>query len=685
MAEFLLELLAEEMPARMQQRAADDLQRMFTERLTAAELAFAGLETFVTPRRLALVVNDLPLAQQDQRVERRGPREDAPDRAIDGFLRSVGLARTDCEVREEAKGRFLWAVVDNKGRPTQDVLPEIIVDVVSSFRWPKSMRDGHGNHRWVRPLRSVLAVFDGAVLSGEVFGRRFAGSTTGHRFLAPEAFEVADFDQYDKGLRDRFVMLRAAERQQTIVENATDAVARSGLRLKSDPALVEEIAGLVEWPVVYTGAIDDDFMDVPPEILTTAMRTHQKYLAATRADGSLAPIFVFAANVSSDDGGKAIIDGNQRVLRARLSDAKFFWDQDRRTTLESRAGALDGIVFHARLGSVGDKARRIAGLAATMCTYIVDSDATKARRAGGLAKADLVSGLVGEFPELQGLMGRYFALEDGEDAAVALAIGEHYAPLGPSDDVPNAPTSVAVALADKLDTLAGFWLIDEKPTGSKDPFALRRAALGVIRIIIDNDLRVPLLEAFDHAAEGFDGRHERIGGDLMAFFVDRMKVHLREQDVPHDHVTAVFGAGGDDDLVRMLARVRALGVFLSSEDGGNLLTAYRRAANIVRAEEKNDKTVFDGKAYDGSLAECAESDLWQNLSRTEGVITGALEAEAYGDAMAALATLREPVDRFFDGVTVNDDDGAVRVNRLRLLGRIVMTMDGVADFSAIGG
>ena len=685
MAELLLELRSEEVPARMQRRAAEDLERAMAKALADNDMAHGAIQTFVTPRRVGLAVADVPTAQPDQRIERRGPRVDAPEKAVAGFLGSVGLTREQCEVRGESKGDFLWAVVDKRGRPAREVLAEIVAEIVGGFRWPKSMRDGRGGgFRWVRPLQSILAVFDGAPLDGQVHGIAFGDVTVGHRFLAPGEVRAGSFADYEQRLRDGFVMIHRNERRQTILEDANRVVAGLGLRLKDDPALIDEIAGLVEWPVVYSGSMDEAFLDVPAEILTTAMRTHQKYLAATQADGKLAPCFVFVANVRSDDGGAAIIDGNQRVLRARLSDAKFFWDQDRRHSLESRVPRLADVVFHAKLGTVGDKTARVADLAAQLCAYVDGADAAAVQRAARLAKADLVSDVVGEFPELQGVMGRYFAIEDGEDAAVAVAIGEHYAPQGPGDTVPTAPVSVAVALADKIDTLAGFWCIDEKPTGSKDPFALRRAALGVIRIVADNGLRVPLLTMFAAAAKTQPVAGD-VAADLLGFLVDRLKVHLHEDGVPHDHVAAVFGAGGDDDLVRMTARVAALGAFLASEDGENLLTAYRRAANIVRAEEKKDGVRFAGDDYDGAMAAGDEATLWQALADAEGKTGELMAAEDFGGAMAALATLRGPVDRFFDAVTVNADDAAVRVNRLRLLARIVATMDQMADFSAIGG
>ena len=700
MAELLVEFLSEEIPARMQARAAADLKRLVTERLAAAQLAFGRAEAFATPRRLALVVDGLALAQPDQRSERKGPRVDAPDKAVQGFLGSVGLTREACEVRETPKGSFLFAVIEQPGRPTATVVSEIIADAALAMPWPKAMRWGATTLRWVRPLHGIVAVFDGAPLDGGIaLGRgqalAFGATTRGHRFLAPATFRVNGFADYEAQLRAAYVMLDPAERRRLIADGAAAAAGAAGLVLRDDAGLVSEVAGLVEWPVVLTGRIDAAFMTVPPEVLTTAMRSHQKYFALDDAAGDLAARFVFVANLTTADDGAAIIAGNERVLRARLADAKYFWDSDRKTGLETRVPALDGIVFHAKLGSLGDKVTRLQVLAGELAAMVPRCDPDMARSAAFLAKADLVTGMVGEFPELQGVMGRYYARQDGAPHDVADAIAEHYSPVGPKDGCPHKPVSVAVALADKIDTLVGFFGVGETPTGSKDPFALRRAGLGVIRLILENELRVPLAEVLAMA----DGLYRRIVPKgrqksatvhaLLAFLADRLKVHLRDQGVPHDHVAAVFALADEDDLVRLLARVRALGRFVATEDGANLLTAYRRAANIVRVEEKKDGVTFDGARYKPALPQAAdgdeEADLWAKLAVVEAGVAPLIEAERFADAMGLLAQLRRPVDRFFDAITVNVPETMIRENRLRLLARIVSVMDRVAVFSELEG
>jgi glycyl-tRNA synthetase beta chain len=684
MADLLLELFGEEIPARMQSRAGDDLQRLVCVGLKAAELAFEGAETFVTPRRLILHITGLPLAQPDVREEKRGPRVDAPDKAIEGFLRGSGLTRAQCEERELPKGKFLFAIIERRGRPTGEVLAEILPAALADLPWPKSMRWGAGATRWVRPLHSIVALFDGAVVPFSFAGIDSGDRTRGHRFHAPEPFAVTDFADYRDKLGKAKVLIDAAERRRLIAEGAAQLAQDAGLSLVADDGLVAEIAGLVEWPVPMLGAFDNRFLDVPAEVLVTTMKVNQKYLSLRDGSGNLAPNFIAVANLQARDGGGQIIAGNEYVLTARLADAEFFWTQDKRKSLESRLPALDEMVFHAKLGSVGDKVGRIEKLAAALAQYVPGADAELARRAAHLCKADLVSDMVYEFPEVQGVMGRYYALNDGEDREVAEAIQQHYSPAGPSDDCPTAPTAVCVALADKLDTLVGFWAIDEKPTGSRDPFALRRAALGVIRMILENGLRLPLLKIFATALSGYPSEEED-DDSLLDFFADRLKVHLREQGVRHDLIQAVFALGGEDDLVRLMAWVTALEVFLGSEDGANLLVAYRRAANILRIEEKKDGMLHDG-AVDGALLQQAEETaLADALAAAVTKIDAALGAEDFVVAMAAMAGLRQPVDNFFAAVTVNADDAAQRGNRLRLLSRIRATMHKVADFSGIEG
>ena len=698
MAELLVEILSEEIPARMQARAADDLKRLVTDGLKKAGLDFTEARAFATPRRLALVVDGIPAKQPDVTEEWRGPRVDAPEQAIQGFLKGNGLTLDQCERRTTPKGEFYFAVIERKGHSTNEILSDLLVGIIRAFPWPKSMRWGSGGSRWVRPIHGISCLFDGMpsaldLESGEPIQAEF--ETLGHRFLAPKPFKFKDFDDYSAKLRKSYVMLDADERRTAISGQAEKLAKKEKLAVKADDGLLAEVGGLVEWPVVLMGRIDEAFMDLPEEVLTTAMRHHQKYFSVVDAKGKLVPRFIAVANTEATDGGKAIIAGNERVLRARLADARYFWDQDRKRSLESRVADLDGMVFQQSLGTVLYKAERMAALARVLAEH-TGADADLAERAGRLAKADLTTEMVVEFPELQGVMGRYYALADGEPAEVAEAIADHYAPQGPADRCPSAPVSVAVALADKIDSLAGFWAIGEKPTGSKDPFALRRATLGVIRLIVENGLRVPLIGTFDKAWEvlqrqqHFEEEEESEGGysileGLLDFFADRLKVHLRDKGVRHDLVTAVFSLGGEDDLVRLLARVEALEGFLASDDGEPLLVAYKRAANIVGIEEKKDGVAYDQSVDAGRLVDAEEVSLHAGLEDAAPRIVRAVAEERFADAMSALAGLRAPVDAFFDKVTVNCDDKALRANRLRLLSRIRGALGGVADFSKIEG
>jgi glycyl-tRNA synthetase beta chain len=659
-------------------------------------LEFTRADAYVTPRRLALVVDGLPTAQPDVSEEKRGPRVGAPDQAIQGFLKGAGLASLDqCEKRDTGKGEFWFAVVKKKGARTADVLPRLLGEAIIALSWPKSMRWADYQFRWVRPLQRIVAVFDGTVLDGALdLGAeqtlRFGDHTQGHRFLAPGEIEVGSFADYKAKLREAKVILDPAERRAVIKAQAEQIAKAAGYSIKPDEALLDEVTGLVEWPVVLIGRIDDAFMGIPPEVLTTTMRTNQKYFSLLDKDGRLAPRFLVVANMETVDKGKAIVAGNERVLRARLADAKFFWDQDRQVKLEARVPALKDIIFHAKLGTVADKVERLQKLAVELAIHIPGADAGDVRRAALLAKADLTSGMVGEFPELQGIMGRYYALHDGEKPAVADAIAEHYAPLGPNDRCPTAPVSVAVALADKLDTLVGFFAIDEKPTGSKDPFALRRAALGVIRLIVENRLRLPLAGLVPATHQLYVNQTKTFPAsikteELLDFFADRLKVALREKGIRHDLISAVFALGGEDDLVRLLARVDALKKFLDSDDGANLLVAYRRASNIVRIEEKKDGRSYNGGTEAGLLRQDEEKALHQALAASGGTSGKSLQSEDFRGAMAALAQLRQPVDAFFDKVTVNCEEADLRANRLRLLSQIRATLGGVADFSKIEG
>jgi len=704
MPELLLEILSEEIPARMQARAAEDLKRLVSEKLTAEKLAFTEVRAFATPRRLALVVDGLPEGTPDRVEEKRGPRVGAPQPQLDGFAKKLGrteLISPDFE-RRNVGGAEHWFFIERiAGRGTDRAIAEIVQETVLGFPWPKSMCWAGNKLRWVRPIKRILAVFNGAAITLEI--ELFPGDaealrqgltlqsvdlmkTVGHRFLAPQEITVTGFADYQRKLKKAYVILDPAERRAEIERQAEAEAKKHGLTVKRDEALLDEVTGLVEWPVVLCGKIDPAFMGLPPEVLTTAMRAHQKYFALSGPNGNLAPRFLVVANMETKDQGAAIVAGNERVLRARLADAKFFWDQDRKVKLADRVPVLKVIVFHAKLGTVADKMDRVRALAAEIAP-LVGADPERARLAASLAKADLTAGMVGEFPELQGLMGRYYALAEGENPDLAEAIAEHYSPLGPNDRCPSAPLSVAVALADKLDTLVGFFAIDEKPTGSKDPFALRRAALGVIRLIVENGLRLSLTRVLGEALRLLrpDAKAPSVIAELLDFFADRLKVALREKGVRHDLIAAVFALGGEDDLVRLLARVDALKAFLDGEDGANLLTASKRAINILRIEEKKDNHSHDGAADTALLKQDEERDLNEALALAREVAAQALKGEDFAAAMAALARLRRPVDAFFDRVTVNCPEADLRANRLRLLSRIRATLGTVADFSKIEG
>jgi len=682
MAELLFELLSEEIPARMQAKAAADLKRLVAERLKEARLSYDDAQSFVTPRRLTLMVDGLPDIQPDISVERKGPKIDAPEKAIAGFLKSAGLTLDQCEQRDTPKGKVWFAVSKEKGRATTQVLADIIPDALKKLPWAKSMRWGSGRGRWVRPIHSLLCLLGGEIVPLAFHNTKAGNATHGHRILAGDKFTVTDFADYRDKLRTACVILDSAERQQIIRDDAELLAAAEGLTVIPDDALLAENAGLVEWPLPLLGSIDQEFMEMPGEVLSSAMRKHQKYFSLADNAGKLAAYFIMVANVETEDEGAAIVDGNERVLRARLSDAKFFWDQDRKNTLLSRAPALKHIVFHAKLGTLDEKVGRIQALAVELCQYISGAQRDRVRSAARLCKADLSTRMVGEFPDLQGLMGCYYAIADGEAPEVAEAIAEHYSPLGPNDKCPSLAESVAVALADKIVTLIGFWTINEKPTGSKDPYALRRAALGVIRLVLENNLRLPLLSIFRTAAGETEEDHAQ---ELLDFFADRLKVHLKEKGVRHDLVSAVFALGGEDDLVRLMAQVDALGGFLATEDGEHLLIAYKRAANILRIEEKKDGTSYASKPEATLFAEDQEHALYNAIEDANNRTVGALEQEKYEDAMAIMSGLRQVVDAFFDQVTVNAEDMALRRNRLNLLSEIRDSLDRIADFSKIEG
>jgi glycyl-tRNA synthetase beta chain len=783
MPDLLFELFSEEIPARMQAKAAEDLRRMVTDKLVAEGLVYEGAKAFATPRRLALTVHGIPVRQADLKEERRGPRVGGPDAAIQGFLKATGLARIeDAKIqRDPKKGDFYIALIEKPGRATLDVLSEILPVIVRTFPWPKSMRWGERSARpgalsWVRPLHAITATFgleteEPDVVTFAVDGIEAGQTTYGHRFMAPAAIPVRRFEDYEAKLLDAKVVLDAERRKDTILTDAKQLAFAQGFELVEDQALLDEVAGLVEWPVVLMGAFDQEFLSIPSEVIRATIRNNQKCFVVRQGRGeTLAPKFILTANIEASDGGKAIVAGNERVIRARLSDAKFFYESDLKTRLEDRLPKFDSIVFHEKLGTQGERIARIEELAAAIAP-VVGADVERAKRAAHLAKADLLTEVVGEFPELQGLMGKYYALAQGEDASVAAACEEHYKPQGPNDRVPTDPVSVAVALADKIDILVGFWAIDEKPTGSKDPYALRRAALGVIRIILENGLRsnlVPIIEKastaarsqkIDRAITSFDGLAEvsfvrdgfMIGGfsvlsgslleglnasndaaanfdrlrdlrlgvlvsplteqegpegqlyytgrmeagiaidnfsfstDLISFFADRLKVQLRDEGARHDLVDAVFALEGQDDLLMVVRRVEALGSFLDSDDGKNLLAGTKRASNILAIEEKKDKRTFDGAPDPVLYRLDEEKALAKAIDQVKAEAGAAVAKEDFAGAMSAMAKLRPAVDAFFDKVKVNDDDAKVRENRLRLLNEIRAATRAVADFSKIEG
>jgi glycyl-tRNA synthetase beta chain len=683
MAELLLELFSEEIPSRMQTRAREDLARLLGQALAGAGLEYKDLKTFATPRRLVAVVTGLPARSPALREEKKGPRVDAPEAAINGFVKSAGLASiAEAERREDKKGAFYVALIEKRGRPAAEVVAEIVPEIVANFPWPKSMRWGSGKLRWVRPLHSILCLLDGKVVPFEVDGIRSGKETRGHRFMAPKRFAVKGFADYVKKLRAAKVILDSAERAKLILDGARTLAKKEKLALVEDEGLLQENVGLTEWPVPLIGAFDEEFLSVPPEVLATAMKAHQKCFSLRKGE-QLANRFIMVANLKAKDGGDAIVAGNERVIRARLADAKFFFDQDRKTLLPDSVPKLKEITFHEKLGSQYQRVQRVWKLAREVAPR-VGADPDLAERAAILAKADLVSFMVGEFPELQGVMGRYYALDQEENPTVADAIAAHYKPLGPADDVPREKVAIAVALADKLDALMGFWAIDEKPTGSKDPYALRRAALGVIRIVLENGVRLPLSQQFRSGARGDAKLPEEAAKNLLAFFADRLKVHLREEGARHDLVDAVFALGGDD-LLMIVARVDALGRFLDSEDGEHLLTGTKRAINILRIEEKKDGVAYD-QAPDAQLLKRPEEQaLAKAVDEVQRAASAAVAREDFAAAMSEMAKLRAPVDAFFDSVTVNTQKPDLRANRLRLLNRIRATTLAVADFSRIEG
>jgi glycyl-tRNA synthetase beta chain len=688
MPELLLELFSEEIPARMQPRAAEALQSLVTGTLVDIGLVYEGARVHATPRRLVLSVEGIPSATADSREERKGPRVDAPESAIQGFLKSAGVGLHQCRVVDDKKGKFYLAVIERKGRPAQDLIAQLLPGIIRSFPWPKSMRWGSGTLRWVRPLQSILCTFDAEIVPFVIDGIHAGNITRGHRFMAPDEITVRRFDDYAASLTRAKVMLDGEERAGTILTDARNLAFARGLELIEDETLLGEVAGLIEWPVVLMGRFARDFLELPREMIITTLKTHQKCFAVKDAQsGALAGRYLLIANLLAKDGGSEIVHGNDRVIAARLADAKFFWDHDRKASLESRLPALDHVTFHARLGHQGERVRRIEALAGEIAQAL-KADMTKVRLAARLCKADLVTGAVGEFPELQGLMGRYYALAEGIDPEVADALRDHYRPLGPSDTVPASPISEAVALADKLDMLVGFWLIDEKPTGSKDPYALRRAALGVIRTLLERSRRLSLRPVIAKSMELYAAAvsdRAAVARTLLEFFADRLKVYLREQGARHDLIDAVFSIGSEDDLLMLVRRVEALDRFLATDDGRNLLAGVRRATSIIRIEEAKDRRSYSGLPNGKLLVLAEEKALATAIAAAEAQARKAIEGEDFEAAMRAIAKLRAPIDAFFDKVTVNADDPSFRENRLKLLSRIREATLAVADFSRIEG
>lgn len=697
MPDLLLELFSEEIPARMQAKAADDLRRLVTDKLVAEGLVYEGAKAFATPRRLALTVHGIPARQPDLKTERRGPKVGGPDAAVQGFLKATGLKSLDeAKIQRDPKGDFYIALIEKAGRDAIDVLAEILPVIIRTFPWPKSMRWGArsgkpGSLSWVRPLHAITATFgleteEPDVVKFSVDGIETGQITYGHRFMAPAAISVRRFEDYEAKLKAAKVVLDAQARKDIIFADAKELTFAQGFELVEDQALLDEVSGLVEWPVVMMGSFEQEYLAIPDEVIRATIRNNQKcFVVKDAKTGKLTNRFVLTTNIEAADGGKTIVAGNERVIRPRLSDAKFFYETDLKTKLEVRLPKFEQIVFHEKLGTQAARIKRIERLAAKIAP-LVGADVAKATRAAHLAKADLLTEVVGEFPEVQGLMGKYYALAQGEDASVAAACEEHYKPQGPTDRVPTDPVSVAVALADKLDTLVGFWVIDEKPTGSKDPYALRRAALGVIRLITENALRLSLMKVAASALAGLSVKPadaQKLPSDLLAFFADRLKVQLREQGARHDLVDAVFALGGQDDLLMIVRRVEALGKFLESDDGKNLLAGIKRASNILGIEEKKDKRSFDG-APDAALYSLDEEKaLAKAIGEVKAEASAAVAREDFAAAMSAMAKLRPPVDAFFDKVRVNDDDAKVRENRLKLLNEIRSATRAVADFSKI--
>ena len=701
MAEFLCELLTEEIPARMQVRAGQDIAVLFDRFMIEAGVEYVAHDTGVhsTPRRLVILHCNLPSHTQGKSEEKKGPRVGSADAAIQGFLKSTGLSKIDdAEIRKSEKGDFYFATIHQPAKPVAEILPIVIQKIVAQMDWPKSMRWSGGNKTWVRPLRGIMAVFDHKPLPVQIdFGGgvavRSANHTSGHRFMAANAkISVLNFDEYRKKLFDAKVFVERSGRKDKIEQDLVSKAAAIGLTARPDDALLDEVAGLVEWPVVLIGTIDPQFMSVPDRVLITSMRQHQKYFALLNADGALSNKFAFVANIEAKDGGDTVVAGNERVLRARLHDAKFFFEQDQKMRLEDRLPKLKDIVFHAKLGSIGQKVERLSNIAKALADKF-GADPIAAFDAAILCKADLTTGMVGEFPELQGYMGGAYAKIEGESDAVVDAIANHYRPLGPNDEVPQSPLAATLALADKIDSLVGFFMVGEKPTGSKDPFALRRACLGIIRIILEKNGNIPLRPLIGLVYQNYAEHLEDIAmgedalcDEVMEFFFDRLKVYLKdEQKIRHDVVASVLSISGESDLRRIVKRASAVSEFLGADSGAALLASYRRAANIVKAEVAKDKKEYAGDADSRLLQQDAEIKVFDAIQKTLAPAKRLVDQAKFAEAMQTLALLALPLNQFFDQVKVNTDDAELRANRLRLLNQIRSTVDLIADFSRIEG
>lgn len=686
MPELIVELFSEEIPARMQAKAETGFATAVTKGLAKFGLSGGSVAQMSGPRRLCVIIDDLPARSKDKVEERKGPKTTAPEQAVSGFMKAAGLTDiSQAEIRQDPKkGDYYVAVQSQPGQETSAILAELLPDIIRNFHWPKSMRTGRGSLRWVRPLQRILCLFDGDVVAFEIDGITSGNVTEGHRVHGRGPYEIANAADYVEQLSGAgHVLLNREDRRNRIVEGAAAVCAPKGVEWVEDAGLLEEVIGLAEYPHVIIGDMEPSFLSLPSEVVQLSMRTHQKYFAVRdKATGDLAPNFIVVANIEAADGGAKIAAGNAKVLSARLEDARFFWDNDRRVGLDAMATKLAGIDFKKGLGSIADKVERVADLARKIAPMI-GADAELAERAARLAKADLVSEMVYEFPELQGIMGRYYAIEAGENAQVAEAIAQHYRPQGPSEPVPSESVSIAVALADKIDTLAGFWALGEKPTGSKDPFALRRAALGVVRILLENNVRISLKSVLDMARMTVGDQQTDID-DLLAFFGDRLKQYLRDAGMRHDLIDAVFGRG-DDDLVSIVKRVEALNLFLDNEDGQNLLAGYKRAANILKAEEKKDGCTYRGTPEPRLFEADEEAELYAALTVANDAASEALAADDFTSAMAALSCLRTPLDNFFEAIIVNSDHSDVRHNRLLMLVAIRDGLHGVANFSLIAG